>query len=429
MKDTANFTGGKALAFLKFIRLVIKKFLADRCLISAQALTYMTMFSLIPVLAIGLAIVKLFGGFSQIEDLIYQYISEILNPGALERVSSVIKDLTIKAQNAPLGSASMIVLAIMAFFFLTELEDILNFIWRTEERRPLFTRIVIYWTGFTLGPLLIAVPLLVMVYFIHFWMSKGLVYSTALKVIPYVSMFILLWGIFYYLPAIRVRPGAAALGALVGDILWQAAAWGYALYTAKVVTYSKLYGSLSVIPLFMLWLFVSWAVILFGAEVAYVFQYRRRLFYAEGLKEEPDSLELCALLVGVSAAEPFVLGRPGPTVAEIVEAYGLPVALVEKVVSRLIRAGFLIKEATEERLLPACDPEKIRIKDLLAAVTALPNFEALPPPEGQRTAQVLSLWQKMRENPWGEMRLKDLVHRITQAKGDDHEKESKDLPV
>ncbi len=400
---------------------MVRKFLADRCLISAQALTYMTIFSLIPVLAIGLAVVKLFGGLGQIEDLIYQYISEILNPGALERVSGIIRDLTTKAQNAPLGSASMIVLAVMAFFFLTELEDILNYIWKTEEKRPLLNRIVIYWTGFTLGPLLIAIPLLVMAYFVHFWLSKGVIYSTLFKVVPYISMFILLWGIFYYLPAIRVRATAAALGALVGDILWQTAAWGYALYTAKVVTYSKLYGSLSVIPLFMLWLFVSWAVILFGAEVAYVFQFRRRLFTSEALEEEPDNAELCALFTAILVVEPFLEGRPGPTVAELVERLGFPVSVVEKVVERLIRAGFFTTDSFEERLLPACDPAKIKVKDLLSVAEVAPNLKDLPSAEAQKIVQILAFWQKMRENPRGEIDLRELTNQIMKARRRDEE--------
>jgi membrane protein len=157
------------------------------------------------------------------------------------------------------------------------LEDSLNHIWRTKGHRAFGQRIAVYFAALTLAPVLIASPVLVGIFITSYDDSsiflRYLPLVQLLRIAPIMSIWIFLFSIYFFLPNSDVKTDAAAIGTLAGGSLWLIAAKLYTIYTKNVFIYSMLYGSIGSIPVFLLWLFISWAVILFGAEVSYSFQH------------------------------------------------------------------------------------------------------------------------------------------------------------
>lgn len=263
------------------LALAVKKFFHDRCIITAQALTYSTIFSLIPALALAFSIFQAFGGIESIEPLLFQYLSEILAPGRQQIVLKSIEDLIQKAQGSPIGAFSTIFFLVVAMLLLMELEDSLNHIWRTKGHRAFVQRIAVYFSALTLAPILIASPVLVGILIASYDDSsiffRYFPFVQFLRVAPIMSIWIFLFSVYFFLPNFDVKIDAAAVGTLTGGSLWLIAAKLYTIYTKNVFIYSILYGSIGAIPVFLLWLFISWAVILFGAEVSYSFQHRHSM--------------------------------------------------------------------------------------------------------------------------------------------------------
>ncbi|MGB9712640.1 MAG: YihY/virulence factor BrkB family protein [Dissulfurimicrobium sp.] len=262
------------------LKLASKKFIDDRCIMAAQALTYTTIFTLIPALSLSFSLFHFFfGDLTYLEPLLFRYLSEILAPGRQKIVFETIENLIQKTQEAPLGMFSFLFFFLIAVMLVIELEDILNHIWKVKSRKPFWRKGIVYLTALTFVPMLIAMPVIARAFLASHELAllvlKYLHIFKLLRLAPLFSIWIFLWCIYFFIPDTKVESQAAVAGALSGGILWLAAAKLYSIYTRKVFIYSILYGSIGAIPVFLLWLLISWMAILFGAEVSYSFSFRR----------------------------------------------------------------------------------------------------------------------------------------------------------
>ncbi|MGQ9812403.1 MAG: YihY/virulence factor BrkB family protein [Dissulfurimicrobium sp.] len=285
-KGCADMQGAISLKILarnawSVLTFAVKKFFDDRCIITAQALTYSTIFSLIPALVLAFSVFQAFGGIESIEPVLFKYLSEILAPGRQQIVLKSIEGLIQKAQESPIGVFSTFFFLVIAMLLLIELEDSLNHIWGTKGHRAFWQRIAVYFAAFTLAPVLIASPVLVGIFITSyddsFIFFRYLPLVKLLRIAPIMSIWIFLFSIYFFLPNSDVKIDAAAIGTLAGGSLWLIAAKLYTIYTKNVFIYSMLYGSIGSIPVFLLWLFISWAIILFGVEISYSFQHHHSL--------------------------------------------------------------------------------------------------------------------------------------------------------
>ncbi|NDY42635.1 YihY family inner membrane protein [Dissulfurirhabdus thermomarina] len=365
----------------RILLFALRKFLRDHCLTSAQALTFTTIFSLIPVLAIAFTLFQLFGGLSQLESLVFDYLSEILTPGGQQRVLEIIKGLVARAQGAPIGSLSTLVLVVLAFFLLIEIEQALNGIWQADRKRPLWSKVMVYWTMFTLGPILMAIPLIIML-LLTTSPSMALVAQylplRLIRAIPYLSSWAFLWGTYFFMPSVRVKATSATVGALMGGVLWQVAAKAYTVYSANILTYSKLYGSLGTIPLFMLWLFVTWGVVLYGAEVSYCFQNRSWLLAHGGADPEaaPAAPEVLGLRMMTLVAWHFAGGTAPVPLGTLARQMNTSQAQLYRLARPLVGAGLVVREEGTGHFLPARPLDQISLVEVVRVFR--PPYPAQP---------------------------------------------------
>ena len=444
---------GRLERFAHFCVLVGKSFVRNRCLIRASALSYSTLLALIPLLAVAISVTSSLlktQGEEKIYAAVNKVVSNIMPPAtlgtngnaislnlspisiALTRTNSVaethapaatagnpdddervvtaqkevaknIHDFVQKTQSGALGMVGMLLLVFVAIRMLANVEATFNDIWGVTRGRNWLLRVVLYWTTITLGPLAI-IGALGRVGGPHLQAAKSLIGQT-----PFIGSLIfgflplaVLWlsfALLYQLvPNTKVNFSAALVGGIVAGSLWQLnSVFGF-LYVSRVVTNSRIYGSLGLVPVFMAGLYFSWAILLFGAQVAYAFQ-NRKAYLQEKLVENVNQRgrEFVALRLMTCIGQHFQTGQPPVTLQEISVALGIPTKLVQQVLQTLLAARLVVEVAgNEARFAPARPLETINAHDVLSAMRAANGQEPATRDEPARD-EVLGEFARIQE--------------------------------
>jgi membrane protein len=230
---------------------------------AASALAYTSILSIIPLLAVSFSVFKAFGGLEKLYAIIEPFIFENLAEGSDEKTLETVRSFIGNIHAGTLGLGGLIGLLFTSMSMLYSVETSINDVWGAKVRRRLFTRVTLYWFFITVGPLALSVIV-------------GI--ATALdmplsKVLPSGTPFLLIsvgffYAIYKYVPHRIVHWKAALIAAGVTTLTWGIARFGYSIYIQKVVSYDKIYGSLGAIPIFILWIYVAWLVILSGAALS-----------------------------------------------------------------------------------------------------------------------------------------------------------------
>jgi membrane protein len=358
----------------QWISLSIKDFYRNRCILWAAALTYTTVFALIPLLAVTFSLFHAFGGLKELEEKIRPLILKVLVPGAQEKLITTIDSLIERLNAGAIGAVGTVLVFLAAIFLIGQLEMILNEIWGLKKHRPFFYRLALYWTAITVGPPLLAlsigIPATLSSYQAVSWLENyiNLDFFTFL---PYILIWCAFTGLYTFMPNTKVRFLPAAIGGIMGGTIWQIAGIGFTLYTSRVLVYSKIYGSLGVIPLFFLWLFISWSVFLLGAELSFTFQNFRLL--RNGLKVHSPSYkerEYLSLRILIAVGKNFLAKKNPLTFKGIAKQLNLPLHLTKELISSLLDSNLLIEldGYEQEAYIPARSLDAIRISDVTCTV-------------------------------------------------------------
>lgn len=387
----------------------------------AAAMAYRTIFSLIPVLVVSAVVM---GSFMS-EDELREQVNELLNyvgltqiavepaPGeelgvvepqengqaATERngeaagaataggedpatgrlaywINTLVDRVTGLSFQA-IGFVGLLVLIYAAISLLIELEGAFDQIYRATRSRSWVRRITTYWTALTLGVVFLLASFSVGKAVAEFvtsigraneeatgWFSRGLV-MFAVNVVISTSLLLLA---YMAVPNTRVRVRPALLGACLAGVLWELGKLAFTQYVEHAVgRMEQLYGVLALLPLFLLWVYITWIIVLFGLQVSYAMQsFGSRRFRTEGLESvlvDPGLI----VNIGLLASERFGAGRT-LTVERAARETGLPEATVREFVDAMVRHSVLRQTESEDGVaayVPARPPERIRVLELL----------------------------------------------------------------
>lgn len=259
--------GERVVAFLEF---TWRRFLEDRCLSTAGALAFTSLFALVPLTAAVLGILAAFPGFAGWRAQLTQWVFENFVPAAGSTVQGYITEFADNASKAT--AVGVLVLLFSAVSLMMSIEDAFNRIWRVPVARSARARFVIYWTALTLGPLLLVAALAVSSYALALPLIDAAEAQFSLKarvlaVLPFLIVWAALFAAYEVVPNRRVRLRDALLGALIAALLFEAAKRGFALYAMKYANYQQVYGALALVPIFIFWIYLSWIIVLFGASL------------------------------------------------------------------------------------------------------------------------------------------------------------------
>lgn len=247
------------------------RFREDRLGLTAGSLTFTTTIALVPLLTVMLALFSAFPVFARFRKIIEQQFVSSLVPDAIAK--QVLGSLTRFAGKASqLGGVGLIALGLTAMMLMLTIDHTLNAIWRVRTRRPIAQRVLVYWAALTLGPLLIGASLSLTSYVLS--ASKGWVgalpegLTFLLGAIVFGMQTAGLAALYRYVPNTHVRWEHAVAGALFVSVGLELAQKVLALYLSHVPVYANVYGAFAALPIFLIWLYVSWLIILQGAVVA-----------------------------------------------------------------------------------------------------------------------------------------------------------------
>ena len=256
---------------LTFGRFVWQRFLDDKCFETAGALSYTTLVSLVPLTVATLAMFAAFPMFENARDTLMNFVFSNFVPTAGDTVQKTLQEFSTNASK--LTGISVLVMLFSAVSMMNSVEDRLNRIWQVRHHRPWGPRLLLYWAALTLGPVLVVGGIALTSYVTAVPMLRDAgqqlgVGQRLLKELPFVVTFLTLWLMYTTIPNRHVDKRHSAIGAFLGAILFEIARWGFTIYAAHAQNYHDIYGALAVIPLLLLWIYLSWTIVLLCASVA-----------------------------------------------------------------------------------------------------------------------------------------------------------------
>jgi len=421
--------------FAHFWVLVGRSFVRNRCPARAAALSYTSLLALIPLLAVAISVTSSLlkhQGEEQIYGAIDRLVSNFIPPAtnsvpeanpaaatgdnsaslaeadtrvdaAQKEAAQRIHEFIQNTRSGALGVIGMLLLVYVAIQMLASIESTFNDIWGVTRGRNWLRRIALYWTTITLGPLLIA-GALGLAGGSQLQTAKILVGKTpfigelVFQFVPLVVLWLAFTLVYLLVPNTRVRFGAALAGGIVGGSLWHLNnVFGF-LYVSRVVTNSKIYGSLGLVPVFMAGLYFSWVILLFGAQVAYAWQ-NRQSYLQDRLAENVNQRgrEFIALRLMTLIGQHFQRGEPAATLQQLSAALGIPTKLAQQVLQPLLASRLVTEIAgSETSYAPARPLDAINAHHVLRAVRAGSGQDIATRDEPAR-AEVLGEFAKIEE--------------------------------
>jgi membrane protein len=248
-----------------------QRFRDARLGMSASSLTFTTLLALVPLFAVGLAVFAAFPVFGKFQDTIQRWLVESLVPESISR--QVLSYLTqFSRQASRLGTVGLVAVLMTAVALMVTIERTLGQIWRVQRQRPLQQRVLLYWAAITLGPLLLGGSLAITSYVVRASQDVVNVMPGSVRWLLDSFEFVLLTacvsGLYFYVPYTRVQWRHAIVAGLCVAGSLELAKKLMAIYLFQVPTYSLIYGAFAALPILLVWIYVTWLIVLLGAVLA-----------------------------------------------------------------------------------------------------------------------------------------------------------------
>jgi len=372
------------LFFLKSLRVLLLAFRGfgrDQCAVMASAMTFYSLLSVVPVFAVVFAIAKGFGydkrlqvqllvDFPEWSDMLVQVF----------RFSDVILEKTSEGILAGLGIALLLWSAVK---LIGSTEVAFNRIWKVRKSRTIARQFTDYLAFAIVCPLIffmassLTVTLAARVKSIAegvaWWGIPPTMFHVLLEVLPLALIWALFAFVFIYMPNTKVRPGPGILAAIAAGTVYHLTQWVYITFQVVVAKSNAIYGSFAALPLFLIWLQVSWLIFLMGAEIAFALQnVETHGFPEESERVTPHHRKILSLLIGRILVKSFSSGEKPPVPSSISRALKVPLPLVRRILEDLSAVGLFTAVQPEGNREPGWQPARdiheIRVKTVLDAL-------------------------------------------------------------
>lgn len=350
-------------SFLNFARFIASRFNQDRCVQIAASLTFTTLLSLVPLLTIALTMFSAFPVFEEFSGQIKNYLLSNLMPNMAEKIiSNYMRQFTENAMR--LTAVGVVFLAVTAMSMMLTIDHAFNTIWRATRPRPLLKRLVVYWAVLTLAPLLIGASLSLTSWLVGLSMGYAkqipIFGVGVLKILPVLFTTLAFAMLFRLVPNGYVPRSHALIGAIVAALVFESMNRVFGYYISHFPTYKLVYGAFASVPVFLMWIYLSWLTILFGAVIAASLSHWRapvtqRLSPATQLL---DALRVLQIMVN-NLQRGRVSGLP-----ELSESLYLGFDVLERILEKLASAG-MVRKAEGQGWLLMRDANHIRAAELL----------------------------------------------------------------
>lgn len=374
-----------------------QRFREDRLGVTASSLTFTTLISLVPLLTVMLAVFSSFPMFASFQGAVEKYFLQSLVPASIAKpVLAALTQFASKANR--LGTAGLVLLGLTAIAMMLTIDRTLNAIWRVRTPRPIAQRVLVYWAAMTLGPLLLGASLTITSYALTatqgvFGPLPGGV-KFLLSIVVFVLLALGMAGLFHYVPNTTVRWRHALVGGVFVAAGFEVAKRVLGWYLGAVPSYSVVYGAFATLPIFLVWLYLSWVIVLLGAVIAaYAPSLQMRVVR---LPDIPGARFHLAVTIVRALARAKQSAAHGMSLVDLAEALRTDPLQIEPILETLVAIDWAgrLDEASAQRFVLLCDPVQTKAAPLLAHLLLEPGFT------------LRGFWERA---GFGELMLRDLI--------------------
>jgi membrane protein len=409
---------GYVIKQLRVLSLSVKRFNKNNCLVSATALTFYTVFSIVPILALVFAIAQSFGYEKILQDQLlknYKQYESVLN-NAFKYANSLLST----TRGGLIAGVGVVLLLWSVMKLLISIENIFNVVWEVKRGRTWIRKITDYLTIMMVGPILLIVSGSITVYIqtrVDGIEALGFMSTFLAHLIAYALVAGAFTFLYVVMPNTKVAFKPALQAAIIATVLFELLGWAYIKFQIGANQMNAIYGGFAALPLFLIWLQYSWYIVLFGAEMAYSNQY---VDHYE-LEEDINHLSIrykkvIALMIANLVAKRFFAGESALTVMEISEKLDLPSRLTKSIVQEFEDTGVFVEVRIENDKVsvfqPAVTESKFTVQFVIDSlerkgVNQLPINDSI---ELIHIHEFLSQMDKLLDTEAGHMLVKDIVH-------------------
>jgi membrane protein len=424
--DMRELTGlRRYLVFVsRILSLLLKELMGGQLNLRAMSLVYTTLLSIVPLLAVSFSVLKGFGVHNRFEPLLYNLLTP-LGPKGIE-ISDRIIGFVENVKVGVLGSVGVVLLIYTVISLLQKIESAFNFVWQIDHLRPLSQRVSNYLSVILVGPVLIfsAVGFTAMV--LNTEAAQHLVSIEPLgtlmfygsELVPYVLVCLAFTLIYIFIPNTHVQFTAALVGGVIAGVLWKITGWGFAEFIASSSKYAAIYSGFAIVILLLIWIYLSWLILLVGSQIAYFVQHPKFMtLHRETMVLSNRMREQLALQVLFLVGYNYFHGKEAWSFDRLSGYLDLPGEPVQRTLGVLIDAGYLVEIDNEgtPAFLPLHDLEKIRIIDVLEDVRSSRESRLLGLQQltsvkavGRLVSELNTAWQAT----LGDMTLRSIVQAV-----------------
>ncbi|MCK4913101.1 MAG: YihY family inner membrane protein [Planctomycetes bacterium] len=353
----------------------------------AAALSYHTIFGIVPLAIVMLLIFQSFPASTdvsqKIKDMAYKqlHLSTITVESAdgkmmlTEYFDKILKGVFTGLDRGTITIFGCIIIIWAALALLMTIERAFNNIWHVGKGRNFLQRTINYWALLTLGPLLLGAGIYVSTRYASIGQLQQTILShTAPAVLSYLVTTIAFFFLYFVLPNTKVNAKSAIWGAAIAALVWALAKWGFGIYVVKFIPYSQIYGVMGLVPLGVLWIFISWIIVLFGLQLTFTTQHLKTLDAAEiaAAKKTEDYFianDFTVINIVREIADAFRKNQAPVSQGVICSKLNIPAEFGEKILNHLVERGILVK-VSEPKIgfMPAKESANIKLSDIAEIV-------------------------------------------------------------
>ncbi len=372
----------QAWPWLSTLETLVGRFREDRLALVAGSLTFTTIISLVPLMTVTLALFSAFPMFATLQGSLQSWLVQALVPDSIARpVMAAITQFSSRASR--LGAVGLVALVVSSLAMMLTIDRALNAIWRVRKPRRIAQRVLVYWAALTLGPVIFAVSLAATSYAIS--ASRGLIgdmprgFGMALSSVEFVFEAIGVAALFHYVPNTFVRWRHAMLGGLFVAICMIGGKRALTYYFGAVPTYSMIYGAFATLPIFLVWIYASWIIVLLGAVIAaYAPLVGKHL---SRWPDAPGAQFRLAVVVLAKLADARSTEHRGLELIEIADKLGIDPLQIEPVLDALTDLDWVgrLEEPRSARYVLLCNPASTPAEPLVARLLLdpAPDLDAI----------------------------------------------------
>ncbi len=377
---------------LRVATIVVRDFGRDHCLLRASALTYATMLAIVPLLAFAFAILKGLGVQNKLEPIIIENLA-VGSEAVVTQIFQYINNTNV----ARLGTVGLVLLLLTVLALLSNIEKSFNHVWQVGETRSIVRRFSDYFSVLAFGPLLLVAAIsmtatletMTIVQELRGTEVVGDLITLSFKTLPYVAMWVAFTFLMLFMPNTRVRLQAAVIGGIFGGTCWQLSQLGYVGFQVGVARYNAIYGTMAALPIFMVWMYISWVIVLLAVEVTYAAQNLKHIGREiRGKRAWLHQQDFGALAVLLTTVRIFCRGEEAINRHQIADRLDLAESQVREFIDQLIESRLLVRveiDDDEFGYQPGRSPDQMRVADVLKELRG-------PLPSGQDDAGEID-WQ------------------------------------